>query len=412
MTNARDKIVAAETALSQRFFERENLIRGLMIGLIYPRGGNLLVIGPPGSAKTAIAKALCRGIDGAEFFTRLVKKDAPPGDYFGKTNPAALTQGRWELELTGSVQNANVALLDEVYKGSATVLNRVLDLMEERVMDHDGRVFDLRGKLRLIIGCSNELPADPDVLRAFDDRWHWRVVADYLEQKDNFLAMLRGAVGSAASVYDQQALLTLNDLAIAEHEASATTVGEEILDLDWEIRNELLGKGMRPSDRKLARLPEVAKVYAYLDGSTTVEPEHIAACAECMLWLEPKQIPMIREVVGRLADPVGTKALEILDAAKAALSEYHTAFGTAVDRKGKMALGGECNAALIRARKELALLSGTASVTSQRKVQAAAAEIENYYVDVVTATRTLYGNKTYRDEVLRDMHEAMVKTDA
>lgn len=362
------------------------------------------------SGKTAIAKHLCRGIQGAEFFTRLVKKDAPPGDYFGKTDPAALTQGRWELNLTGAVQNANVALLDEVYKGSATVLNRVLDLMEERVMDHDGRTFDLRGKLRLIIGASNELPSDPELLNAFDDRWHWRVVAGYLEQRDNFAGMLRGSIGGAASVYDSQQLLTLADLEQAEREAVGTTAGEDLIDLAWEIRNELSSQGIRPSDRKFARLLEVAKVYAYLDGATEATPEHVADCAENMLWREPKQIPTIRATVGKLADPVGSKALAIVDAAKATLDEFHAAWGRTSERKEKMACGGECNAALLRARRELVLLGKTASATATRKVDTAVGQVETYYADVVEATKALYGLKANRAETLREMREADPET--
>ena len=74
------KLLKLETELNGCFMEREKIIRGLLVAAVAK--GNLLILGAPGAAKTAIAEALSRQL-GGNFFSRLLTKVSAPEELFG-----------------------------------------------------------------------------------------------------------------------------------------------------------------------------------------------------------------------------------------------------------------------------------------------------------------------------------------
>ena len=66
--------------LKQLFIERDEIVDGALIALM--SGQHLLLIGPPGTAKSMLAKELCRRIDGS-YFEWLLTKFTTPEEILG-----------------------------------------------------------------------------------------------------------------------------------------------------------------------------------------------------------------------------------------------------------------------------------------------------------------------------------------
>jgi len=60
---------------------------------------------------------------------------------------------------------------------------------------------------------------------------------------------------------------------------------------------------------------KLAQATAYMAGEKKTTPEDLSTLVDS-LWREPKDRPKVARLVGKISDPVGAQAAEILDAAR------------------------------------------------------------------------------------------------
>lgn len=152
--------------------EREALAE--LIALAAVAGEHVLVIGPPGTAKSEAVRRIARAID-ARLFEYLLGRFTEPSEIFGPIDLRRLKEGFVETETAGMIPEAELAFLDEVFKGSTAILNTLLGILNERVFRRGHTL--VRCPLRVCVGASNALPED-DSLAAFSDRFLVRVFVD------------------------------------------------------------------------------------------------------------------------------------------------------------------------------------------------------------------------------------------
>lgn len=128
------KVRKLERELNDYFLERDEIIRGLMVATIAK--GNLLILGPPGTAKTALSEMLCGQLN-AKFFSRLLTKVSAPEELFGPLSLKALENDVYRRVTTGRLPEADIVVIDEVFKCNSAVLNTLLPIMNERVYFDD-----------------------------------------------------------------------------------------------------------------------------------------------------------------------------------------------------------------------------------------------------------------------------------
>jgi MoxR-like ATPase len=146
-------------------------------------GEPLLLIGPPGTAKSMLIKTFCDlvGVDregsASRYFEYLLTPFTEPGELFGFYDPSKLTrEGTLErIHAEAMMQNAHVVFLDEVFKGSSAILNALLSFMNERAFYDRGRRH--RVPLQCLFAATNELP-DSEELQAIWDRFTLRCRVD------------------------------------------------------------------------------------------------------------------------------------------------------------------------------------------------------------------------------------------
>jgi len=155
-----------EAELASGFVGREEEARVAVLALLTKQ--HCCFIGEPGTAKSALIRRLSQLVQ-CKYFYYLLSKYTVPDELVGAIDPIAYKQGRFVRNLSGKLPQAELAFIDEVFKGSSETLNCLLNIMNERIfVDTDGTVYTC--PLHSLYGASNELPSDSE-LAAFYDRF-------------------------------------------------------------------------------------------------------------------------------------------------------------------------------------------------------------------------------------------------
>ena len=188
----REKLLKVEEELSGLFFEREEEIRGLLVGLLSQE--HVLLLGPPGAAKSELAEELCsriawNGECGVGYFRWLLSRTSTPEELFGPVSLRALEEDSYRRKTKGKLPEARIAFLDEVFECNSAVLNGLLSVLNERLFFNDGEPTTI--PLEMVIAASNEPPEERKELEALFDRFLLRYVVSYVREDESFEALLR-----------------------------------------------------------------------------------------------------------------------------------------------------------------------------------------------------------------------------
>ncbi len=230
--SVRIRFRAIRDALCAVFREREEAIACMILAAL--SGSHALLVGPPGTAKSALFFGFLASFLDARKFQTLVTKFGTEDEYFGPVKLSALKNDLWERNLDGRLAGVECAFLDEVFKGSDSVLNTLLSAMNERV--YKGKPIPLR----MLVGASNELPEE-EILAAVYDRFLLRDVVEYVQADATWTQLM-----TLPPVYTPTAQITVQEWDAARADVESVRLPDRVVQELLRVRNELKGTAWSP----------------------------------------------------------------------------------------------------------------------------------------------------------------------
>ena len=309
----RRKLLLLEKELNSIFVQRQEVIRGLMLGLL--SRNHTLLLGRPGTAKSALIEKLSEAMQ-VRMFSRLITEYSTPDELFGPLDLSALEKGIFRRVIGGKAADSELVFLDEVFKGSSSILNTLLRLMQERIFDNDGTVTQT--PLMLMVGASNELPEEGSGLEAFYDRFLLRFWVNGIEDDYSLRQMLQTDLAASVTTINK------NEIEFAQQEINVMTktkFGAEAADSIVMMWQKLkFEHSIHPSDRRIVALKSVMAADSWLAGNQVVMPESIGVAAD-ILWNKLEDQGKVSQLAIASVNPYRAEANQIISAAKTAVNE-------------------------------------------------------------------------------------------
>ena len=299
-----DRILAVRQDLNNNLLERETAIEAALLALLCR--AHLLLLGPPGTAKSLLVRCICERISGATYFERLLTRFSTPEELFGPLSLSALEKDQYKRITQGTLVEAHISFLDEIFKANSAILNSLLTLINERVYHEAGQVIPV--PLLSLFGASNETPEDAS-LAALYDRFLLRVTVPYLADDDSMRKLL------ALQAAKPTATLTLKDLETAQKQVQSLPLTDEAREAIICIKHGLEEEGIAASDRRWQACATLVRAKAYLEGEQQTTSDHCEVLIHA-LWADPSQIRVVERVVSKVANPLNLEAVELEDAAR------------------------------------------------------------------------------------------------
>jgi len=282
-----EKLKAVISELKSRFYERDELIEGAICAIL--TSNHVIIIGPPGTAKSQLANDLCSRITGANYFQWLLTKFTTPEEIFGSISLKGLENDEYRRVTTNKLPESHIAFLDEIFKSSSSILNSLLTVINERI--YFNGTEKIYTPLITLFGASNELPTDEDELDALYDRFLVRFVVGYIEEDFRFLKMIQGGDDK-----NEPTTFSLQELSKLKEKVSRVEIPQAVYKILLRIRKELNAKGISLSDRRYKSSVSLIKARAFINGREMAKEEDVKIL-ENVLWKDPAEIPEIKSTL-------------------------------------------------------------------------------------------------------------------
>jgi len=293
------KLEEIRRALNSKFFERENEVEGILVALLSRQ--HMLMIGPAGTAKSALSAELAKIVQGTEYFQWLLTRFSTPEEVFGPLSLKDLEQGIYKRNTTTKLPEANLVFLDEIFNANSAILNSLLTLINERLFYNNG--MPVKVPLMSVIGASNEYPEEGEGLEALFDRFLLRFELDYIANEMSFVSMMKGAGQNQV-----MPSMTMEELVEFQFLTDMVTIPDEVYETLSEIRNELRDEGIRPSDRRFKQSLSVLQAKALINQRQIVKVDDIVIL-ENALWETVDQKDTVSTIIRNHSQDIVTQTL-------------------------------------------------------------------------------------------------------
>lgn len=294
MTNA-EHVRTVLDKLATGLYERDETIR--VAFLASAAGESVFLWGPPGTAKSLVARRIACAYDDAKTFEYLMGRFSTPEEIFGPISIKRLRDSdTYERITEGYLPDAEIVFLDEIWKAGPPIQNSLLTALNERLYRNGSNVIRL--PIRCIIGASNEIPELDDEAAAFWDRFLVRVRVAPVHDDGVFRKM----IADTGDPFDDP---VARDTKISRSRYEAWRAGVPSIEVPDSVLNILsrirarLSSGSEPvtvSDRRWKKIVGLLRTSALLNDRNAVNPLDCFLVRHCV-WSRPDEIELVNTSV-------------------------------------------------------------------------------------------------------------------
>jgi len=274
------RLRALRDALLTGLVERDEAIRLALIAAL--SGEHLLMVGPPGTAKSLVARRLHLAFKESTYFERLLTRFTVPEELFGPLSIKGLEEDRYERLTYKYLPSSSIAFLDEIFKANSAILNSLLTLLNER--EFDNGTERVKTPLVAVIGASNELPQEEE-LEALFDRFLLRLHVGPVSAA-GFPALL-GLRGQESPQLNAALKLSHEELVEIQQAAEDVAVPDDVLALLCDLRDWCAAENIPVSDRRWRKVVKLLQTSALTNGNDAVSIWDCWLLQHC-LWNAPE----------------------------------------------------------------------------------------------------------------------------
>lgn len=278
--------------LNEGVFERNEVISLALLSAL--AGESIFLLGPPGVAKSLVARKLKHAFKHSQSFEYLMSRFSTPDEIFGPVSISKLKdQDKYERMIENYLPSATVVFLDEIWKAGPSIQNALLTVVNEKIFRNGDKEIKL--PMKALISASNELPAKGEGLEALWDRFLIRIITTGIKDKQLFNSMISDNTRSESHVEESLQIST------QEHEQWAKEIDKVILTNDvfeviHAIRNYINeynssndGDAIYISDRRWKKIIRLLRACAFFNERKEVDVIDCLLIKHC-IWNEVEHI--------------------------------------------------------------------------------------------------------------------------
>jgi MoxR-like ATPase len=259
--NQTDKLSRVLTHIKHSFIGKDEIVDLLGICLIARE--NLFLLGPPGTAKSAIVRRLSQCLEEGKNFEYLLTRFTEPNEIFGPFDIRKLKEGELVTNTEGMMPEASLVFFDEIFNANSAILNSLLMALNEKIFRRGKETRNLPALM--FVGASNVMPED-EALNALLDRFLIRVKCDYVDPDLLQEVLLAGWKMEKNNLEELPVIAAgeILELQKACKSIDLSAVRKHYIDIVHSLRNT----GIKVSDRRAVKLQNLIAASALICGRT------------------------------------------------------------------------------------------------------------------------------------------------
>ena len=279
--------------IKNKFVGKDEVISLLGIGLVARE--NAFLLGPPGTAKSAIVRALSENITDGKNFEYLLTRFTEPNEIFGPFDIRKLKEGELITNTEGMLPEASMVFLDEIFNANSAILNSLLLALNEKIFRRGKETRKLPALM--FVGASNLLPED-EALNALFDRFLIRVKSDYVSP-DKLNEVLLAGWKMESNLDEKTTSISAQEIIVLQKKCRTidlSGIRTPYIDLVHSLRNT----GIKVSDRRAVKLQNLIAASALICGREQAILSDLWVLK--YIWDTEEQVEILESMVGSIIE--------------------------------------------------------------------------------------------------------------